>query len=707
LKVAFFLWANFHPNYTVMKNNAVANALANETSPYLLQHAYNPVSWYPWGPEALALAKQKDLPILVSIGYSACHWCHVMERESFEDETVAAFMNEHFVNIKIDREERPDLDHFYMDAVQAISGSGGWPLNVFLTPDTKPFYGGTYYPPQKAFNRSSWTEVLHAMSDVFLRKREEVEQQAETLLKHLQQSSGFLAADIFKLEKGESFYSRTACLSIAGNLLDAADKNEGGFGKAPKFLHTPTVNFLLAYAHLAGHQPSLKQANLTLMKMLNGGIYDQLGGGISRYSTDNEWLVPHFEKMLYDNALLVSSLCDAYQATGDKKFEEGLRFTLNFVRNEMKSPEGGYYTAIDADSEGVEGKFYVWNRAEIEEMLGPDAALFCDYFDVTTSGNWEETNILNVRQDLLVVATRHELSIEEASQKIGTGRAILLAERNKRVPPSTDDKILLNCNALLLAAFCKAYGATGIEEYKTSAVELARFILVNFLVKEGSDRMYHSYKNGTAKQHAFLDDYAYLVEALILLQEITSDQSYLLECEKLVRYVLNQFSDSHGPFLFYSDAGQNDILVRKIELYDGATPSANAVMAKNLLYLGIILGKEEWREKGNAMQYAINEALQKYPTSFAVWACNYLNQAFGFNEITVTGSKIQPLTSQVLRNFIPNRILQGSEADDYEKFPMLKNKLNFGDPRIQLCRDGVCLPPVSTVADLLDAIKNL
>jgi uncharacterized protein YyaL (SSP411 family) len=411
--------------------------------------------------------------------------------------------------------------------------------------------------------------------------------------------------------------------------------------------------------------------------------------------------------MLYDNALLVASLCDAYQATGDGRFEEGIRFTLNFVKTEMRSPDGGYFTAIDADSEGVEGKFYVWSRAEIDELLGPDAAIFCDYFDVTTSGNWEETNILNVKEDMSTVATRHKLTTQAASDKIGNGKSVLLAERNKRVRPSTDDKILLNCNALLLSAFCKAYGATGIEDYKTSAVELARLIRMNFAVEEGSNRMYHSFKNGTAKQHAFLDDYAYLVEALILLQEITSDQSYLEECEKLVSYVLIQFSDSQGPFLFYSDAGQNDILVRKIELYDGATPSANAVMAKNLLYLGIILGKEQWRDKGNAMQYAIDEALKKYPTSFAVWACNYLNQAYGFNEITVTGSKIQPLTSQVLRNFIPNRILQGSEADDYEKFPMLKNKLNFGDPRIQLCREGVCLPPVSTVSDLLEAIKNL
>lgn len=690
-----------------MKDNAVANALANETSPYLLQHAYNPVQWYPWGPEALELAKKKDLPILVSIGYSACHWCHVMERESFEDETVAAYMNEHFVNIKIDREERPDLDHFYMDAVQAISGSGGWPLNVFLTPDTKPFYGGTYYPPQKAFNRSSWTEVLHAMNDVFHNKRTEVEQQAETLVNHLRQSSGFASSGLFNPLKDASFYSRESCLGIAENLLGTADKQEGGFGKAPKFLHTPCISYLLAYWHLSGHEPSLAHANLTLTKMLNGGIYDQLAGGISRYSTDNEWLVPHFEKMLYDNALFVSALCDAYQATGGKKFEEGLKFTLDFVQTGMRSPAGGYFTAIDADSEGVEGKFYVWDRPEIELLLGADAEFFCDFYNVTNEGNWEEGNILNIKDELATVAERHQLSAETASRKIEACKKVLLDVRNKRVPPSIDDKILLNCNALLLTAFCKAYGATGIEEYKRAAEELSHFLLSNFQGEKDNGMMFHSAKSGKARHPAFLDDYAYLVEGLILLQEITSDQSYLEHCGKVVDYVLKQFNDETSSFFFYSDHRQSDILVRKVELYDGATPSANAVMAKNLLYLGTILGKEDWMERGHAMQHGINGALQKYPTSFAVWACNYLNQAYGVNEITVTGAKIQPLTSQLLRKYIPNRIFQASEADNYDKYPMLKNKLNFGDPKIHLCREGTCYPPVSTVAELVESIKNL
>ncbi len=690
-----------------MKDSAAPNALVNETSPYLLQHAYNPVQWYPWGTEALEQAKSKDLPILVSIGYSACHWCHVMERESFEDETVAAFMNEHFINIKIDREERPDLDHFYMDAVQAISGSGGWPLNVFLTPDTKPFYGGTYYPPQKAFNRSSWMDVLKAMTDVFQHKRDEVEQQAETLVNHLRESSGFASANIFNLQEGEQFYSKDACATIAENILAAADKTHGGFGKAPKFLQTPSITYLLSYAHMAGHQPSQEQAILTLSKMLEGGIYDQLGGGISRYSTDNEWLVPHFEKMLYDNALFVSALCDAYQLTGEAKFEAGIRQTLDFVLEEMKDQEGGYYTAIDADSEGVEGKFYVWDKAEIEQILQDNATLFCDYYNVTEEGNWEGSNILNVKEDSIHVGARYQLSAGEFRDSIEQSRIKLLEARKQRVAPSTDDKILLNCNALLLTAFCKAYGATGDEKYKNAAEELARFIDDVFTVPAANGRMYHSYKQGNAKQHAFLDDYAYLAEALILLQEVTSNQLYLQQCVGLVDYVITQFRDESSPFFFYSEELQSDILVRKVELYDGATPSANAIMAKNLLYLGIVFEKVEWTSQGHAMLYAINEALQKYPTSFAVWGCTYLNQAYGMNEIAVTGSNIEPVLLGILRTYIPNRIVQSNLEGNYEKTAMLKNKLNFGDPKIYLCRNSVCYPPVSVVNDLIHEIKNL
>jgi uncharacterized protein YyaL (SSP411 family) len=550
-------------------------------------------------------------------------------------------------------------------------------------------------------------DVLQAMTDVFKNKRGEVEQQAETLVQHLRQSSGFTAAKSFDPEKGESFYTTDNCREIADNILSSADRQEGGFGKAPKFLQTPSISYLLSYAHLAGNEPSLEHAWLTLTKMLNGGIYDQLGGGISRYSTDNEWLVPHFEKMLYDNALFVSVLSDAFQLTGEARFKQGITETMDFILEEMKDPDGGYYTAIDADSEGVEGRFYVWTKDEVHRALGPDATLFCDYYNITEEGNWEGTNILNIQQDKTVLTKRYELSAGNFNEIIQRSRKTLLSLREKRIPPAIDDKILLNCNALLLSALCKAFAATGEEKYRVFAEDLSRFIDEKFSYPEENGMLYHSYKKGEAKHPAFLDDYAYLAEGLILLQEITSNQSYLNRAMELVNYVTGQFGDEGSAFFYYSDSRQSDILVRKVELYDGATPSANAVMARNLLYLGIVFEQSSWVERGNKMQFAINDAIQKYPTSFGVWACNYLNQAFGINEITVTGEGFEAVLTEILRNFIPNKIILSSNSDNYVKFPMLKNKLNFGEPKIYLCRNAVCYPPLTSVNKLVGDIKNL
>jgi uncharacterized protein YyaL (SSP411 family) len=690
-----------------MKNHP-PNALIKESSPYLLQHANNPVQWYPWGDEALRLARENDLPILVSIGYSACHWCHVMERESFEDDTVASYMNQHFINIKIDREERPDLDHFFMDAVQAISGSGGWPLNVFLTPATLPFYGGTYYPPVKAFNRSSWMEVLQSMADVFKNKREEVERQAETLVNHLRQANGFASSKtIAGGHEKESFYAIEDCKLIAETILAAADREEGGIGKAPKFLQTALLQYLLQYAHLSGHEPSREHACFTLGKMLRGGIYDQLGGGISRYSTDNEWLVPHFEKMLYDNALFASALSEAYQLTADKSFADGIRATLDFVEKELKDPEGGYYTALDADSEGVEGKFYVWSKAEIQDLLGPGADLFCHYYNVSEGGNWDETNILHISEGEPAFAEKYGLSGERLTNILNEGRKVLLRQRSKRVRPGLDDKILLNSNALLLTAFCKAFAALGEEGYKKAAENLFAFIQSKFEDKSGSGMYYHTYKKGEARYPAFLDDYAYLIEGLLLLQEITSNQEYLTKATQLIEYVVHQFKDETSPFFYYSGIAQKDLVVRKVEVYDGATPSANAVMAKNLLYLGIVFDNFTWREQGEQMLFSMKDVFQKYPTSFGVWAGIYLLQTYGVNEITVTGQNIQSVIKELLGKYIPNKILQSTRDGSLAERPMLKDKLNLSEAKIYLCRNFICQPPYSNVGELIHSIKNL
>ena len=689
--------------------NTPANALINETSPYLLQHAHNPVHWYPWSDEAFELAKKNDLPILVSIGYSACHWCHVMEKESFEDEVVAAYMNLHFINIKIDREERPDLDHFYMDALQAMSGSGGWPLNVFITTDKKPFYGGTYFPPQKAFNRSSWQDVLHSIVDIWKNKRDEVEQQAEEMIQHLQKSNGFSTSKKLITTDGQpSFYSQEKCKQIALKILDTADRQYGGFGKAPKFLQTASLKYLFQYAHLSGDKDSLKHGLLTLQKMLYGGIYDQLGGGISRYSTDNEWLLPHFEKMLYDNALLVNVLCDACQLTGDEQFKNAIKYTLEFIFKELKDPLGGYYTAIDADSEGVEGKFYVWNKEEIVQALGNDTDIFCVYYNITASGNWEGDNILNVTQDAAKVAALFGISMVTFNNTIHTCRQALIAYRNKRVAPALDDKLLLNCNSLLLTALCKAYASMQDPQYKAAAEELYLFIEQNFKVS-GGNGMYHTYKNGVAKHPAFLDDYAYLIEGLIQLQEITANQLYLNRAKDLTEYVLFHFKDDESPFFYYTSRGQKDILVRKIEIYDGVTPSANAVMAQNLLYLGIVFDEFSWREKGINMLSALENAIQQHPTSFAVWASCYLNQSYGINEIAITGEKTMSVLNDILWKYIPNKILQCSigEPEVYKGMPLLINKKYTGRSNIYLCKNFVCLEPVTRVEELLHLIKNL
>ncbi|HMJ47908.1 MAG TPA: thioredoxin domain-containing protein, partial [Ferruginibacter sp.] len=423
-------------------NTQHTNHLINETSPYLLQHAHNPVNWFPWGEEALQAAREQDKPILASIGYSACHWCHVMEKESFESEEIAGYMNEHFINIKIDREERPDLDHIYMDAVQAIAGSGGWPLNVFLTPDAKPFYGGTYFPPAKAFNRPSWYDVLHSMADAWENRRQEVEQQAETLINHLQNANSFGITKVIGVES-DSLFSKNDCQTIAENILKSADVENGGFGKAPKFPQTFTIQALFHYAYYFDHEPASDQAELSLQKLLTGGIYDHIGGGMARYSTDSQWLVPHFEKMLYDNALLLMACCDAFQQSKNIIYSNAIAKTFRFLVNELKHPDGGFFAALDADSEGEEGKFYVWQKAEIESIIGEDTTIYCDWYGITDGGNWEGKNILNIVQTPEAMSEKFLVSPEHIHQVISRCDELLLLHRNKRVRPATDDKIIL------------------------------------------------------------------------------------------------------------------------------------------------------------------------------------------------------------------------------------------------------------------------
>ena len=673
-----------------------ANRLIGETSPYLLQHAHNPVDWYPWTSEAFERAKKEKKPLLVSIGYSACHWCHVMEKESFEDPQVAAFMNENFINIKVDREERPDVDHIYMDAVQAITGSGGWPLNVFITPEGKPFYGGTYYPPKRMFNRASWIEVLQAIAHSYSEKKEVIEEQAESLTQHLQ------STNVFGKSSGPETFDKNSIEQAYQNIMKAADKNWGGFGNAPKFPQSFTINFLLRYAWLTGNREALNQALLSLDKMISGGIYDQLGGGFARYSTDTEWLVPHFEKMLYDNALLISTLSEAFQLTGNKRYKEIIEETLSFIERDLMTREGGFYSAMDADSEGEEGKFYVWDADEIERHLGEDAALFMEYFNVRREGNWEGKNILHTSIDIDEFAKRKNIDEKEAHRIITKGKRVLLLERNKRVSPSLDDKVLLGWNALMNAAYAKAYAATGNEHFREMAIRNMNFIFSAFSAPE--NQFSHSWKNGQAKHKAFLDDYSFLIAALIDLSEITADSQWLDRAKSLGDYVIENFSDPENPLFFYTQVSQTDILLRKKEVYDSAIPSGNSVMAHNFHRIGVLYDIPEWKGKASQMMAALGNMAIKYPTSFGVWLSGLLEFAFGTNELAIIGPQFSNVLKEVLNLYNPLRVLMAAPGEN--DFPLLKGKISKSQTLIYLCHNYACQRPVESVAELEQLISS-
>lgn len=684
------------------------NRLAQESSPYLLQHAHNPVDWYPWGDEALQKARAENKPVLVSIGYAACHWCHVMERESFEHAETAALMNEHFINIKIDREERPDLDHIYMDAVQAMTGSGGWPLNVFLTPEGKPFYGGTYFPPVSMYNRPSWTDTLLGVSQAFSERRHEVDAQAENLTDHL------LRANEFGMQKNALAFPHTEVpKEIFEHIMKSADTTWGGFGKAPKFPQTFSIQYLLRYHHFTNDKIALDQAMLSLDKMIEGGIYDQAGGGFARYSTDTEWLAPHFEKMLYDNALLLMVLSEAYQLTRKNRYREVIKETIGFIRREMMHEQHGFYAALDADSEGVEGKFYVWSLAEIQALLGEDAPVFSAYYDITEKGNWEHSNILRVLKPLETFAREwgmgnlpagRQVGKRELEQVLERGRKVLMNKRAERIRPQLDDKVILGWNALMNTALSKAFAATGKEEYRQLAVDNMRFLLRAFGTGAG-ETFHHTWKNDVAKFPAFLDDYAYLVQALIQLQEITSDTEWLRKAIGIMEQVITDFSEEETGFFFYTGKGQEDVIVRKKEVYDGAVPAGNSVMAVNLLQLALLADRPEWKERAAGMAGALGQAIVKYPTSFGNWAAMVQELVRGTDEIAVVGPEFEKRRDEILGSYVPHRVMMGAEKPD-ERWPLLDGREGAGKTAIFLCRNYTCQAPVFSTKDFISLINK-
>jgi len=680
------------------------NRLGQETSPYLLQHSNNPVDWYPWGPEALQKAVDENKPILISIGYAACHWCHVMEHESFEDMQTALLMNKYFICIKVDREERPDLDHLFMDALIAISGHGGWPLNMFLTPDGRPFYGGTYFPPIQYQNRISWKDLLIQISNAFVTRRQEIDEQANNLFNHLK------SANIFDLKKSPLFkdspdnqFSKNDLDRMFERIMGAADQVEGGFGISPKFPQTFTISYLFRCYHIFGNETAFKQALLSLKKMMRGGIYDQVGGGFCRYSTDKEWLAPHFEKMTYDNALLIIVMSEAFQLTGDQDFKKVIYQTIDFVRREMMTDEAAFYSAIDADSEGIEGKFYTWTYDEFHAVLGDDAPSIAKYFDIRKEGNWEGVNIPRHVMDFEEWRLSFKLDQEEADDLIASSIDKLLAIRSLRERPITDDKILLGWNALMNQAFTKA----AVTFSDPSLLELAKKN-ISFLIKTFFDpvakQWRHTYKDGHAKINAFLDDLALLCQALIDVYEPTGDLFYLEQALSLMNYIHENFSDEHGLHYYFTPKFQHDMLVRKKDLYDGALPSGNAVMAANLRRVGILTNDIIMIKRSEAMIEFIREQSVSHPLSNGFWAKLIIEQFHGTNEIVILGKSANSAGFKFLRKFLPNKVFMASELNN-ENYPLMKGKHPNDSISYYLCKDYSCRKPFYDEEALFNAIK--
>lgn len=679
------------------------NRLQHETSPYLLQHAHNPVDWYAWKPEAFSRAREEDKPILVSIGYSTCHWCHVMERESFEDEAVAAFMNEHFINIKVDREERPDVDQIYMDACQAISGSGGWPLNCFLLPDGRPFFAGTYYPPRPLGNRPSWMRLLEYMASSFREQRDKVEDQANLLTEAIQRNDTLFVSDQLP-GAGQPIVDREGLQRLYRHLQGQFDATYGGFGGAPKFPGTMSLQYLLLHYHYFGEAAALQHVRLSLDKMIGGGIYDQLGGGFARYATDRAWLVPHFEKMLYDNALLVDLLADAYQLTGAHNYREAIAATLAFIQREMTAPEGGFYSALDADSEGEEGKFYVWDQSEVEAVLGDEAALFCDFYGLSAAGNWEGHNILWRPYDEKAFSEKHEISLPELRDTLSRGRKALLQARNQRVRPGLDDKIILGWNALQIKAYARAAEVLGNEAYGQVAVNNLHFIWEHFL-KEDGEGFYHVYKEGRRQYDAFLDDYAYLIDAMLAVYQLTFEPEYLEKAAELTDWVIAHFLDQNDNLFYFTSLKQTDILLRRKDLYDSATPSGNSTMLNNLLRLGILFDRDDWAQIARKMMAGTRESVEKYPTSLANWARGLVGEVFPMLEIAILGKNPWPVVEQLREKFLPGKVWMTSRQTT-DAFPLLRGKSVTDDTKIYLCQNYTCQLPVSNIGELMKQIEK-
>lgn len=668
------------------------NRLAGETSPYLLQHAHNPVDWYPWGEEAFEKARSDDKPVLVSIGYSACHWCHVMEHESFEDEATAVLMNEHFVNIKVDMEERPDVDQIYMTFVQITTGHGGWPMNVFMTPDKLPFFGGTYFPPERRYNMPSFKQVLASIAEAYTERRDELLRSANDILGELRRVS---------IGSGTAVGLDTEVLDHAfQSHLRSFDASNGGFGGAPKFPSVMSLEFLLRYHGRTGNVDALEMVRKTCEKMAAGGIYDQLGGGFHRYSVDAVWLVPHFEKMLYDNAQLCRVYLHLFQITRDDQFKQTAVEILEYLKREMLDADGGFYSTQDADSEGVEGKFFVWTPDEIEALLGEnDAQIFDFYYDVSEEGNFEEKNILNRKYSSEAAARALRIDSSELENVLNRSREVLFREREKRIKPFRDEKVLTAWNGLALAAFAEAAAILDSAEYLEIAKRNADFLLANL---QADGRLLRTWKTGTAKLNAYVEDYASLCDGLIELYQVSGEITYLTEAKRLADSMIVDFWDAESGGFFFTSNEHEELIVRNKDFFDNATPSGNSVAADVLTKLSRFFGDDKYHRFATKVLQLAAQQIRRHPLGFGRALAAIESQIAGSMEVVIVGEKGNELDRTLWRNYLPNKIvvLSNDPAKEAGSIGLLEGKTAFEDkPTAYVCRDFVCRKPVGSVAE--------
>jgi uncharacterized protein YyaL (SSP411 family) len=674
----------------MMTETHKANRLIHSTSPYLLQHAYNPVDWYEWGEEALTKARQEDKPILVSIGYSSCHWCHVMEREVFEKEEMAKIMNGHLVCIKIDREERPDIDHIYMEAVQAMGVHGGWPLNVFLTPEQKPFYGGTYFPPDQ------WVQVVKGIDNAYKNKRSEVEASANELTHLLGQQ------DANRFKKDPVPAELKADLdAVYHKLQPAFDKTWGGLDKAPKFVMPSIWRWLLRHYFLTQKEESLQHLMLTLRKIAMGGIYDQIGGGFSRYSVDAYWFVPHFEKMLYDNAQLMTLYAEAYASTKDNAFKTVILETFEWLQTEMMDGHGGFYSALDADSEGEEGKFYIWTADQLRSILGDEASLIIDYYAVKEEGNWEpQKNILMRVQKEEDFLRKHELTKEVWRQKLQDAKDRLLPVRDKRIKPGLDNKIITAWNAMMTTGLVDAYKSLGDEKLLKAALRNMQFI-----ENELSDGLilFRSFKDKRSHVKGFLDDYAFVIQACVNLYQVTLEEYWILRAKAMLEHTVDNFYDAQDGYFLYSGRDAEKLIASRKEIFDNVIPASNSVMAENLFYLGVIFDHQPWKDMAEKMTFSISHLITSEPNYMSNWGLIYTAMKKGMAEVAIVGPDRQRAAGAIFQTFQPFVLTMGAGKESH--VPLLEGKTAIGDRlTIYVCYNKTCQRPVHDVAEALTQI---